>query len=191
MVFDGIFISLLVGFLRKGNLKGLADLRLKGGIIFPLLLLIEVLVFNFQNKFMVVKNFSNFIYIFIYIIGLLFLYMNRKQSGFSLIFIGVLLNFIVIVTNGGRMPVSLEAASILDPMYTEVLKEGVYAKHQALTASTHFAFLGDIIPITKPYPKTQVVSIGDIVMNIGIFIFIQRLMIPKKQLSSLKGGETT
>lgn len=196
MVFDGIIISLIVGFLRKGNLRGLAQLKLKSGWIFPLLLVIELAVFFLQNDSKFLGQISGYIYMVIYIFGLLFLLLNRKNPGFLLILIGVFLNFLVMVINGGRMPVSVEAASVLDPGYIEALKESLYAKHQALTSSTHLGFLGDIIPLSKPYPHTQIISIGDIIMNIGIFIFIQYLMVrrskennPSATHLSFKGGE--
>ena len=122
--------------------------------------------------------------------------MNRNNPGFIIIIVGVFLNFLVMVINGGRMPVSVEAAAVLDPGYIEVLKESLYAKHTMLTSTTHLGFLGDVIPITDPYPRTQIISIGDIVMNIGIFFFIQYFMV-KHPLAkkgdvaslSLKGGE--
>lgn len=196
MVFDGIIISLIVGFFRKGNLKSLPYLTFKYGWIFPLLLVIEIFVFIFQNKIVFLGKVSGFIYIAVYILGLLFIAMNRKNPGFLLIFVGVLLNFLPIILNGGRMPVSLEAASILDPSYKDALLHGMYAKHAALTDSTQLGFLGDIIPITKPYPKTQIISIGDIVMNIGIFLYIQYIMLRHPltgksgdHLLTLKGGE--
>jgi hypothetical protein len=97
-----------------------------------------------------------------------------------LIFIGVLLNFIVMAANGGRMPVSPEAASILDPFFIEALKNGLYGKHTLITESTRLALLGDIIPLSAPYPKEQVISLGDVVMNIGVFFFIQKLMVKQK-----------
>ncbi|MED4228083.1 DUF5317 domain-containing protein [Neobacillus cucumis] len=197
MVFDGIIISFIIGFLRKGNLRALAQLKLKWGWIFPLLLVVELAVFTLQNKIPLLGLLSGSIYIVVYILGLLFLFMNRKNPGFVLILIGVFLNFIVMVLNGGRMPVSVEAASVLDPSYIKILKTSLYAKHTMLTSSTHLGLLGDIIPITKPYPRTQIISIGDIVMNIGIFLFIQYLMVrhPLAQKgsppsASMKGGET-
>ncbi|MGG5255398.1 DUF5317 domain-containing protein [Neobacillus sp. SM06] len=186
MVFDGMILSLIVGFFRKGNLKGLSSLNLKAGWIFPLLLGIEILMFLFQNRFSFLGRASGFIYMLVYIAGLLFLFMNRKQTGFMWILIGVFLNFFVMVLNGGRMPVSEHAASILDPSYFEALKGSLYAKHQALTESTKLGFLGDIIPLTKPYPRTQVISIGDIIMNIGIFLFIQHLMVPMQRDKKVK-----
>ncbi|WP_416828858.1 DUF5317 domain-containing protein [Ectobacillus polymachus] len=191
MVLDGMIISIIVGFLRRGSLKELASLHIKGGIIFPILLILEILVFILQDRFSTLMLVSNTFYMLVYVLGLTFLYLNRHYKGFYLILLGVFLNFLVMIINGGRMPVSLDAASVLDPMYGDALKNGgVYAKHQALTASTHLGFLGDIIPITHPYPKTQVVSIGDIIMNIGIFIFVQWLMITKPRSKTIKGGET-
>lgn len=196
MVFDGIIISFIVGFLRKGNLRALAQLKLKWGWIFPLLLVVELAVFMFQNDNKFLGQISGYIYIIVYVLGLLFLLMNRKNPGFILILIGVFLNFLVMVLNGGRMPVSVEAAAVLDPGYIEALKESLYAKHMMLTSSSHLGFLGDVIPISAPYPRTQIISIGDIIMNIGIFFFIQYLMVHHPMAKkvdtlpiSLKGGE--
>ncbi len=196
MVFDGIIISFIVGFLRKGNLRALAQLKLKWGWIFPLLLVVELAVFMLQNDSKFLGQISGYIYIIVYVLGLLFLLMNRKNPGFILILIGVFLNFIVMVLNGGRMPVSLDAASILPAGYLDVFKEQLYAKHTALTESTILGILGDIIPITDPYPRTQIISVGDIVMNIGAFLFIQYLMLrhpaaknEQKTSLSIKGGE--
>jgi hypothetical protein len=196
MVFDGILISFIVGLLRKGNLRAFSQLNLKWGWVFPLLLVVQLAVFTFQNDSEFLGQLSGSIYIAVYIIGLIFLFLNRRNPGFILIFIGVFLNFIVMVLNGGRMPVSVEAAAVLDPGYIQALKESLYAKHAMLTSTTHLGFLGDVIPISDPYPRTQIISIGDIIMNIGIFFFIQYLMV-KHPLAkkgnttslSLKGGE--
>jgi hypothetical protein len=196
MVFDGILISFIVGVLRKGNLRAFSQLNLKWGWVFPLLLVVQLAVFSFQNNSEFLGQLSGSIYIVVYIVGLIFLFLNRKHPGFILIFIGVFLNFIVMVLNGGRMPVSVEAAAVLDPGYIQALKESLYAKHTMLTSTTHLGFLGDVIPISDPYPRTQIISIGDIIMNIGIFFFIQYLMV-KHPLAKrgneasllLKGGE--
>ncbi|NWQ41905.1 DUF5317 domain-containing protein [Bacillus sp. EB106-08-02-XG196] len=196
MVFDGIIISFIVGLFRKGNLRAFSQLNLKWGWVFPLLLIVQLTVFTLQNNSEFLGQLSGSIYILVYMIGLLFLFLNRKNPGFILIFIGVFLNFLVMVVNGGRMPVSVESAAVLDPGYIEALKESLYAKHTMLTSTTHLGFLGDVIPISDPYPRTQIISIGDIIMNIGIFFFIQYIMVrhplaKKSDLSplSMKGGE--
>ncbi|MBM7571589.1 DUF5317 domain-containing protein [Aquibacillus albus] len=197
MVADGIIWSLIVGFFRKGNLKWLAEKKLfKWGWIFPVIFILQFTVFYFQNAIEFIGSISNYLFIFVYIIGLIFLWVNRFQYGISIIFLGVLLNFIVMIVNGGRMPVSEEAANVLDPMYIQALKDGLYGKHMILTETTKLAFLGDIIPITSPYPKSQVISIGDVIMNIGIFLFIQDKMLYRKKsekestkVRNLQGGE--
>jgi hypothetical protein len=180
MTFDGIFLALILGFIRGGNLRSFADIRLKYGWVFPVLLALQFLMFSFQNSSAWVGNWSNYFIIIVYLIGLGFVWMNRQQQGFLLIFIGVLLNFIVIAFNGGRMPVSLDAAVLIDPSFKEILQSGLYAKHQVLTDRTIFGFLGDIIPLPNPYPLKKVMSLGDVVMNVGIFIFIQNLMLNHK-----------
>lgn len=197
MVFDGIILSVIVGYLRKGNLKALGTLKLKFGLVFPLLLLVQVAVFSLQNEIPVLGKASGYIFMLVYIAGMFFLAMNWHYKGFIIILIGVFLNFLVMAVNGGRMPVSMEAAVILDPGYIEAIKGELYAKHAVLTSSSNLGFLGDIIPLTDPYPKNQVISIGDVLMNIGVFMFIQQLMLghlkshQKDDVSfQLKGGES-
>jgi hypothetical protein len=189
LVYDGILLSFIVGFLRKGNLKGLSDLKLKGGLIFPLLLILQFAVFALQNKFSPLGGISGYIFILVYTLGLWFLFLNRNHQGLMIIFIGVLLNFVVMAANGGRMPVSAEAAAVLDPHYIEALRQGLYGKHMILEQSTKLGFLGDIIPLSPPYPRSQVISIGDVIMNIGIFLFIQQLM--TAHLKDKKGEDST
>ncbi|UNK18988.1 DUF5317 domain-containing protein [Paenibacillus sp. N3/727] len=180
MVFDGIIIGLIVGLIRGGIRHGLlqfSKIRLKGGWIFPVLLIIQLIIFRFQENSDILAAASSYVFMTIYIVGMLFLWMNRDQRGFGIILAGVFLNFLVMAVNGGRMPVSLQAASVLDPYYVDMLKEGaIITKHFLLDDSTALPFLGDIIPLSAPYPRTQAISIGDIVMNIGIFMYIVHLM---------------
>ncbi|MGR3765916.1 DUF5317 domain-containing protein [Rossellomorea sp. NS-SX7] len=180
MVFDGILIAIIIGFIRGGSLKRFADLTFKQGWVFPLLLVFQITVFYFQNKIEWVGQISNLSFMAVYVVGLYFLWANRQHPQFITIFIGVLLNFIVMAVNGGRMPVSLEAASVIDPYYLEATKNALYAKHTLVTESTNLAFLGDIIPLSAPYPREQAISIGDVVMNIGVYLFIQSVMVRKK-----------
>lgn len=185
MVFDGIILGLIVGFLRGGFRHGLlkfSQIKLKGGWMFPLLLIIQFVIFYFQDNSQSIASMSNYAFILIYIIGMIFLWLNRNLKGFSFILLGVFLNFLVMAANGGRMPVSLQAASVLDPYYVDMLKNGsIISKHFLMDASTNLSFLGDIIPLSPPYPRTQAISIGDIVMNFGIFLYIVHLLTPSKK----------
>lgn len=180
MFYDGIIIAFLIALFRGGSFSAFADMRLKIGWIFPVLLIIQIIIFSLQNKIDIIGNYSNFIFMIVYLVGLFFLWYNRNLPGFKILLFGVFLNFIVMAVNGGRMPVSLEASTVLDPYYLEALTDNLYGKHAAITEYTRLAFLGDIIPLAPPYPKVRVISIGDVVMNIGAFIFIQHIMLSKK-----------
>ncbi|WP_054957736.1 DUF5317 domain-containing protein [Paenibacillus dakarensis] len=180
MVFDGIILGLIVGFLRGGLRQGLlqfSKIKLKGGWIFPLLLLLQFAIFRFQDNNQALAELSNYAFILIYIVGMVFLWMNRDLKGFPAILAGVFLNFLVMAVNGGRMPVSLQAASVLDPYYVDMLQSNtIITKHYLMDASTRLPFLGDIIPLSPPYPRNQAISIGDVIMNLGIFFYIVHLM---------------
>ncbi len=181
MVYDGIVIGLIVGFIRAGWRNGLAALsqiRIKGGLIFPILLGIQFILYFLHGKISLIEQYNGYMFMVVYAAGLYVLWLNRKEKGFWWIFAGVALNFIVMLVNGGKMPVSVEAVSVLDPSYVKMLTEGTtVSKHFALNDSTIFPFLGDIIPVTSPYPRSQVISIGDVVMNFGIFIYLQNVML--------------
>ncbi|MGW8959799.1 DUF5317 domain-containing protein [Paenibacillus sp. NPDC055715] len=185
MVYDGVLLGLIVGLFRGGPRQGLirfSQIRLIAGWMFPVLLLVQFIIFYAQEKWTGLASINGYLFMGIYVIGLIFLWLNRHHNGFNLILLGVLLNFVVMAVNGGRMPVSLSASEVLGPYYTDMLKSGsVISKHYMMDATTRLSFLGDIIPLSKPYPRTQVISIGDVVMNFGMFLFIQSVMVVNKK----------
>lgn len=191
MVYDGIVFGLIAGFIRAGWRNGfaaLSQIRIKGGIVFPILLALQFALYFLHDEFSFVERYNGFMFMAVYVAGLYVLLVNRKEKGFWWIFAGVALNFIVMLVNGGKMPVSVEAAaSVLEPVYVDMLQNGTaVSKHAALTDSTILPFLGDIIPITKPYPRSQVISVGDVVMNVGIFIYLYSVMAIGKSRTSMK-----
>lgn len=108
------------------------------------------------------------------IIGLIF---NFREKGFKLVLSGSILNFIPIALNNGKMPVSTKALKF-SKLYTELtfLEEGRILTHILADKSTKLNILSDIIPIPKPYPFPKIISIGDILIAIGLFVLIQTYM---------------
>jgi len=108
------------------------------------------------------------------------LILNFNKKSMILIFIGTLLNLIVIMANSGQMPVSgegLQLAGLLENL--EALKSQSVITHTLITENTRFSILGDIIRISKPYPFPKLLSIGDIFIAIGVFFFLQKAMVIK------------
>jgi len=101
------------------------------------------------------------------------LWANRDQPGLNLAFVGILLNAIPIVINGGHMPVwepAFQAAGL-------TANTDFGALHTLLsgTASSEFLLkagpLGDIVPIPLPFYR-NVASIGDVFLTVGLAFFL-------------------
>ncbi|ADL08446.1 conserved hypothetical protein [Thermosediminibacter oceani DSM 16646] len=187
---DFMIISFIIGFLRKGNLKGLSEIPLRRlEIIFASFIIRYMPLFLKGSLKEFASNHIIAISIISYTLLLCGLFSNWHIKPLRPVAIGVFLNFLVIVANGGKMPVSLwavDAAGLQD--YKADLFNPDYLYHTALTPSTRLAILGDIIPLPRPYPNPRVFSIGDLLMAAGVFILIQEAMLKKMSSSGkIKG----
>jgi len=182
-----IIISIIIGLLRNGKLSSLSQISLKKIELIVLACLIQGgLIFLGSKKVKFVLDYSSYMIIFSYIVLLLAVWYNNKLKGIKIIALGIIFNFIVIVANGGHMPVllsSLYKAGLDD--FVLVLKEGTYITHTLISENTLCAFLGDVIPLPPPFPDPSVVSVGDFLMFYGVFSLIQNAML-KKQNSEIR-----
>lgn len=94
-----------------------------------------------------------------------FMIVNRSLSGMVFAAAGLALNALVIASNGA-MPVSRWAARIAGVGFPADMR----VKHEVAGPDTVLPFLGDVIPI----PELQVISIGDLVLALGIAILVYR-----------------
>ncbi len=111
---------------------------------------------------------------------LIFVWVNRTQSGFFLLGLGLLLNFLVISINGGMMPISPQTASqLIEPGTTVNLQIGqrVGAGKDVLLepADTKLSFLSDCLTLPKWIPYRLAYSFGDILISIGAFWLLWKL----------------
>jgi DHA3 family macrolide efflux protein-like MFS transporter len=118
-----------------------------------------------------------------FILLLLALWPNRAYPGISLAFIGVLLNAVVIIVNGGYMPVwitSLEIAGLSPADMTSSLH---YILPAPLDANflLHLGPFADVIPIPVPIIG-NVASIGDafLTFGLGFFLFAAVVRVPQE-----------
>lgn len=182
-----IIISIIIGLLRKGKLSSLSQISLKRTELLLLAFLIQAgLIFLGSRKIEFVLNYSSYALAFSYVVLLIAVWYNKKLKGMKIIALGIAFNFMVIVANGGHMPVllsSLYKVGLDD--FALVLKEGTYVTHTLITEKTLFRFLADVIPLSPPFPDPSVVSVGDFLMFYGVFSLIQNAML-KKQNSEEK-----
>lgn len=107
---------------------------------------------------------------------LVFVWLNRSYSPFLVLGVGLLLNFLVILTNGGLMPISPETVALLDPEarveWLEIGQRLGGSKNVLLPAGeTRLPILSDQFILPSWFPHRVALSIGDILIAIGVVWF--------------------
>lgn len=167
MFIQVIIFAVIVGYIFKGKLKNIDIDSIKSIYLVIIGFLIKfLLVMSIQNGLFERSIFTYFVYSLQYILLIIFVIINRKNKYILIMGFGFLLNAIPIFINGGAMPVSVMAARSVG-IYKEVWTEGLY---RVLGEGTRLNFLGDIIPYKLV--RAYVISIGDIVLGIGLFLYI-------------------
>lgn len=188
MLIESVGTSLVVGKIRRGSFSNMKDAEIHKWYIF-----VGAFVLEFFTVYMASKGSRFFIehilllHFLSYIMIFTGVFFNRKSVAFKIIFIGVLLNFIVIMANGGHMPVSADAmmkVGLVDDL--QAVQDGKIITHTILDGTTKLGFLGDIFILGKPDPRPKVISIGDVFLAIGVFIYIQEIMVKKRKTNKEK-----
>lgn len=177
MFIDVVVISLIIAIIRGVDIKAAAQYEIRGSYLFALGLLIETVSVLYAKE---IGHLRYWLYLSSFAFLMVAVYMNRDNRVFWPVGIGVFLNMVVIALNGGRMPVLLKAAKKAG--FTELadsLARGGLISHVMITPGTPLWILGDIIYIPKPYPRPDVLSIGDIFICIGLFFLIQDILVKK------------
>ena len=177
MIIEGLGTSLVVGKLRGGKFSNMKDAEIHKWYLIVSAFFIEfIAVFLSDKGYQMVSNNIFSIHFISYSLLFVGIYFNTSKLSFKLIMLGTLLNFIVIMLNGGQMPVSSEAlikAGIPEQINDNVITHAIMAKDTVLK------FLGDVFILPKPYPRPKVFSAGDVFMAVGVFIYIQEIMVKK------------
>jgi hypothetical protein len=102
---------------------------------------------------------------------LVFIWLNRRQPGFTLLGLGLALNLLVIVANGGWMPVSPQVAAELFPGQSLETGQRVgWSKDILLpTSETRLWQLSDFLLLPAWFPGRSAFSPGDLLIAIGVF----------------------
>ena len=178
-----IILAVIIGLLRGGELEKISHISIEGVYFFVAALLLRGLVWIFGIlDFSILLRYSSFFIIFSYFLLIFASIRNIKLPGFRCVTLGVLLNSFVILVNGGKMPVLINQ-QIAQNMGTAALPgQEQNLVHTLMGNETLFAFLGDVIPLPGPFPDNSILSVGDIMIFIGLFIFIQNTMMKEDML---------
>lgn len=177
-----VIIGLIAGFIRAwADKRAYESDSLKGIWLVFLAFLPQLFAFNFApTRRLIADAWIPLILIASQIPLFIFVWLNRTQSGFILLGVGLLSNFLVISLNGGMMPISPETAgSLVEPGISANLQTGQragYTKDIVLEVEeTKLAFLSDRFILPEWFPYRSAFSFGDIVISLGTFWLLWRL----------------
>jgi hypothetical protein len=181
-------VALLVAFLRGGSLRNLADFHLEWGWLAGLALAIQIVAVYWATG-------DSYLYLqggALVVSSLLLLpvvWRNRRSPGLALIGLGLVLNLAVMMANGGFMPITPEAVARIEDQHLIVHLDGVErmsgSKGIVLPKEeTALWALSDIFVIPPPFPVVSAFSLGDVLVVVGAFIFLQRAMVGTAPRSS-------
>lgn len=126
------------------------------------------------------------LYVSSYLVLLTFVAANWRRLGIIVIGIGLVLNLLPIVANGGLMPVTAQTLQRIDQEYRiEGLQEGdaiPWSKnvYKAKEDTRLYALTDRIVREWGP-PVLRVISIGDIFVAAGLLITLGDLLLPRLQ----------
>ncbi len=177
MLWEAIILGVIIGWLRKGRLKHLSRINLKGWPLILVAVLIQAAIWvDFTISFQYLNVFYSSLYILSFILLVMFFFIQGSQPGFVIIGLGILLNTLVISANEGMMPVD---STNLPSYVLEELASGEKSPfHAAIDEDTRLEQLGDRIAV--PYDHNRLLSIGDIVLAAGVVILIQQNMVKRR-----------
>ncbi len=180
MLIEALLLGTVVAFLRGGTVKNmkLAHIRM------PALLVVAFLLQSMLS-FMMLAGSTWFIQqrMLIYALsyGMLFiaLFFNLSHKAVWLVVAGSVMNFAVIFLNGGSILISAES-----------LREAGFLNRLSLIEAgrlPHYLLLEEVSGVTtffakrftppSFYPVSQIFSLGDLLISLGIFFWIQNLFL--------------
>jgi hypothetical protein len=182
-----LIVSILIGYARRGRLTGIVRSGLRGFWLIIAAFALE------SSTGLLARWFPTYFpeYIWIEILlqyGLLFTFilLNGKRWDIMLMGLGILLNFLVIIVNGGRMPVSQDILDI--PAFAgtvERIQSGAIPEYVIMKGGEPLWFLGDVIYV--PIQGAGYGSVGDFILAAGLFLLVQSCMV-KARPRHVKGG---
>jgi hypothetical protein len=108
---------------------------------------------------------------------LVFVWLNRKQAGFPILGLGLVLNLLVIILNQGLMPLAPETAHFLFPDTTSEAwipgsRPGRSKNIILAVNETRLPWLSDSILTPGSFPIRRALSPGDILISLGVIWFL-------------------
>ncbi len=183
MFIEVIILSLIVGLIRGGKLSRLIKINFKKMWVLILAFVFQyfIIFINSIEEIQMAENLFKYtkqLIVLSYILLFVGIFINIKYRSLWVVLGGAILNFFVIGVNQWKIPTLKEGLNLvgLDNLYG-MLEGNNLPLYTAITKTTKYPILGDIIMVSKPYPFPSIMSLGDLLIGFGIYTLIQEIML--------------
>jgi hypothetical protein len=175
----------IIGLVRGGSLSNITKLKL----VYPWLIFLSALM---EISLQILMHFGvGITQTFIFICSILqhalvflFIWFNRHLPYIWIIALGSFLNALVILLNGGSMPLKDISPYIAKSRTADqYLLDGRLLTYHFINEKTKLWFLGDIIWL--PFPSYAFASIGDLFLYGGVSLLIHHVIAGKAAVNRL------
>ena len=164
-------LGLLLGFATGGSARGLSRYTLKGFLLPIAALMLK----SVAAALLAPQTGAVAICLLQYALLFVFLLLNANRPLWPLfVFLGSLLNMLVISLNGGCMPVSAKLLGGAGERLVQLTEGRIYAYCLA-DGTSKLPFLGDMIRVGPAGMPLGFASAGDILLGIGVAILAYQM----------------
>ena len=154
-----VVLAALTVPLAGGRLGALVEVRLRHGWAIFAALGLEIAAMELPG---LPDRLRAALLVLAYPVGAVFLAANRRVPGIPLAALGAALNLLAIAANGGVMPASAAAVARAG------LADDPGFQNSAVLADPRLAFLGDVFAVPASWPLSNVFSVGDVLIAVGL-----------------------
>ncbi len=180
MIIEAIIIGLFIGAIRKGKLSRLGYLKINLSplVILALVSFVSIIVMNI-GLLEISSNLYNVFLVITYSLIIIVLTFNLDKRYMFMPLIGAMMNFICLCLNSFKTPIKSDiitkiyGAEMTGLLSTNKVKFFIPAEGAKLSILGKIFYLGDY------YLYDVILSIGDIIIALGIVLLIQHLMTDK------------
>jgi MFS family permease len=170
--------GLAIAWALGARLSELTRLRFRGDALVFLALGLQLAVFTPLNAH-IPAGLDTALHLLSYLLLIGFFLLNIRLPGFWLVGFGLVANALVIAINGGRMPISLHTWRATGAPALLITATGSSNNNTLAGPGTHLGWLGDVFPLPQALPLATAISIGDILMLMGMVAFVYRSCAPR------------
>jgi hypothetical protein len=160
-----LVVGVVLGLLLRGRLSGVADIDFKWGPLIFGGLLVQIVLFS-DAVAARVGVLGPPIYVLSSMAVLIAVLRNVDVPGMAIVALGAASNQLAIVANGGFMPAGADALAA-----QARVAHGLYSNSAAI-AEPAFPYLTDIFAMPSWMPFSNIYSVGDVLIGLGVAVAI-------------------